>query len=338
MKVLIQSYNSCAQNKSGGVQERIRRTASRLMDCGIEVELFNKFKSDIRECDILHIFGLDYENLSLINCAKKMGKRVVISTILPLADGYKYDLYRLLMKFPLATTYRIIIAEAKAADLLIVETDKEAEFIAKHLGIDKNKMITIPNGIDPVTDTNDCIYSFLPTRNKYILQVGRFDENKNQLNVIRAMKKHPIDVLFIGASDHTSDSYYNQCVKEAEGCKQFHFLGWLPAKSDELISAYTHAEVLVLPSYHETFGMVALEGAAAGAKIALSNTLPIREYAAFSNCPCFDPSNISDIQKTLDETFGAPKTEKLRQQVLEEFSWDEVIKKHIESYQRLLEK
>ena len=52
MKILIESYNTCTQNKSGGVQVRINKIADLLIKRNITVDFFNKFSTKVVDYDI----------------------------------------------------------------------------------------------------------------------------------------------------------------------------------------------------------------------------------------------------------------------------------------------
>jgi len=336
MNILIQSYNTCIQNKAGGVQHRIRKTVSALKKKGIAVEYFNQFQSLVDSCDILHVFGYTCENLGLIRCAKAYGKKVVVSPVAPLINGWKIDLYRMLSRFPIPTTYKVIIQSIQSADLLIAETKKEAEFLKKHYRVSAEKIKIIPNGAEENFSADDSIYDTIGKKCKYILHVGRFDKNKNQLNIIKALKDTDIDVVFIGGASHMDMKYFDRCKKEAAGCTNFHFLGWLDADSELLKSAYANADTFVMPSYYETFGLVILEAGIAGAKLVLSKTLPILDYDAFKDCKTFNPASITELHDCIMKIFDQPKSVDLANQIKQDFSWDVVAQKHIECYEELL--
>ena len=204
MKILIESYNTCTQNKSGGVQVRINKIADLLIKRNITVDFFNKFSTKVVDYDILHVFMLNNEDYALIKYAKSHGVKVVISTIVPLINGWKIDMYRRCGNLPVPTTYKMLMQSLQLADLLIVETQAEKDFIVKHYKIQKSKICIIPNGIDKYEGVYRDIYNYIDEGKKYILQVGRFDKNKNQLNVIKAMKNENID-LFI-------DDQLNNCL------------------------------------------------------------------------------------------------------------------------------
>ena len=340
MNILIKSYNTCCQNKNGGVQSRLRSIANKLKNKGENVELFNEFTTDINQFDIIHFFKLEPENYALLKCAKSNGLKVVISSVIGLSDsnGKKLRLFQKIRRImPFATTMEQSVNSLELADLIIAETEAEKLFIVRNYNIRSDKIVIIPNGVDYVDYKGKEIFKAIGGEKRYILQVGRFDKNKNQLNVINAMKETGIDIVFIGGKDHSEkDNYYQRCIDAAGGASNIHFLGWLDANSDLMKSAYANADTLILPSYQETFGMVAIEGGVAGAKLALSNTLPILGYSIFDECATFHPGNIGDIKKTLIETFRKDKSYDFTTRFRQAFSWNSIIDEHMKYYAEIL--
>lgn len=340
MNILFKSYNTCCQNKNGGVQSRLRSIANKLKNRGENVELFNEFTTDISQFDIIHFFKLEPENYALLKCAKSNGLKVVISSVIGLSDsnGKKLRLFQKIRRLmPFTTTMEQSVNSLELADLIIVETESEKTFIVRNYNISSDKIVIIPNGVDYVDYKGKEIYEAIGGEKRYILQVGRFDKNKNQLNVINAMKETGIDIVFAGGKDHSeNDNYYQRCIDAADGASNIHFLGWLDANSDLMKSAYANADTLILPSYQETFGMVAIEGGVAGAKLALSKTLPILGYPIFDECATFNPGDIEDIKKTLIETSKKEKSDHFTARFREAFSWNSVIDEHIKYYMEIL--
>ena len=141
-----------------------------------------------------------------------------------------------------------------------------------------------------------------------------------------------LDMVFVGGAEITEQSYYQKCLEEAKGYDNIHFLGWLPQGSSLLQSAYANAKLVILPSHHETFGLVLLEGGMAGADLALSNTLPILCYSSFSNCKTFNPDNVKQMREVIKEVFERPKDATLKGKLMKEFNWDTIIDNHIKIY------
>lgn len=335
MKILFHAYNTCCQNEAGGVQVRMRHIHDLLEDKNIHVDYFSPFENKVKDYDVLHVFSLNSEALNLMRVAKDCGKLVVLSSIVNIVGGWKIDFYKkFLGRLPIMTTYKILQETIQLADIIIAETEKERHFIHRHYQIDLDKIEVIPNGVDLDNYDGIEIYDRLPEVQKYVLQVGRFDENKNQLSVIKALKGSGIDVVFIGGEDSRGGVYLQKCINEVGDDKHFHFLGWLSSNDPLLRSTYHWADTLVLPSYNETFGMVAIEAGVQGTKLVLSKTLPILDYNCMKSVRTFNPNDIDDIKKAIVETFSKPRDENTKSQMLKEFSWDIIIDKHIKIYNR----
>ena len=333
MKVIFHGYNTCCQNSTGGVQLRLRKIASLVEKRGVEVELFNPFVTKFKKGDILHIFMATPENYNLIQYEKRRGVKVVISTIVNLCDEKKLTLYKAIHKLPVFTPYKMIRSDLQVADYLITESQKENAFLKKYYGIDFNKTQIIPNGVDVDDYNGPDIWERLGRQCTYVLQVGRFDSNKNQLNVIRALKDTGVNVVFIGGPG--DEAYYANCLEEAKESPTIHFLGWCDNGSALLKSAYAHADSVILPSFSETFGLTAIEGGMKGAKILFSNTLPILDYPVFSGCRRFSPNNIAEIRKAVEESIKEDKSPAFRQNVIKTFNWDSVVDSHLDIYNRI---
>ena len=342
MKVLFQSYNMCMQNQSGGINTRIKALFDYLSRLGVQVTYFSKFKDNVADYDILHIFKANLENLPLIDYAKSRGVKIVISSVVPCVDSLKIEANMLLCRIlPITTGIKLIKQSMEEADAIISETEAEKLFLSKHYRIDRNKISILPNGIDDSFITNipnqtdKLIYERSSNSKKYVLCVGRFDENKNQLNLIKAMNSTGIPTILIGGSPPDSQEYYNKCRETA--ADNIVFLGWVNHEDPLLLSAYRNAHVLVAPAYYETFGISILEAGAYGANIALSKTLPILGYGIFNEYT-FDPRDVKDIRRSVTNAYNSPRDELMGEKVKNMFSWDRIAKEHLALYAALLKK
>ena len=336
MKILFQGYSTYAQNKSGGVQVRMRQLASNLRRYGVDVDFFDHNSTNISQYDILHIFGLNAEHYNLVNYAHNKGVKVVTSSIVTLAQGWKIDLILALIHHPVLTIYNMQQSILSASDAIITETPRESLFIEKHYRNVSSKLMVIPNGIEACQETERDYISKITGNNDYVLCVGRFDENKNQLSLIKALKDTNIDVVFIGGPVAKNDKYYKKCLETANGKNNIHFLEWIVNASPLLKSAYSNAKVFALPSFHETFGLVLLEAAVAGANLVVSNKLPILDFQAMDCCSRFNPHDCTDIRNKILEAFNKPMNTNQAHNILNNFSWNTVVKQHIELYKSLL--
>lgn len=331
-RILINTYDTAFQNMAGGVHNRIERTVNAIRNANVSVDYFDKFNTVIDNYDVLHSFMLNVESYGLIKLAKSKGKKVVISSIVTLSGELQLSFYWLIRRIPIMTTYKILFDICRLADSIIVETQREAKFINKYYHVEQSKIHIIPNGADVITSNNNVIYDFIGKECEYALEVGRFDRNKNQLSVIRALKNTNVEVVLIGGASPSEPDYYERCVIEANGAENIHFLGWIDSKDDILKSAYANAKVLISSSFYETFGLSIVEGAMAGNIPVVSQTLPILEYEVFKKCITFDPNSIDDIREKIEYAMRQDKSPEFIKAITESFSWEKVANDHIGVY------
>lgn len=338
MKILLHGYNVCCQTESGGIQNRIRAIHSQLNQRdGIKAELFNPYESRIQDFDILHLFMMKDEYDELIDFTKGLGKKVVLSSVIPINNGKVLDKHRkFINRLPIHTIMKQRFKMLHKMDKIIAESYQESRFISEHYGVDKEKLMVIPNGVSVRNYTGRDVYDVIGDIGKYAVVIGRFDDNKNQLNVIKALKGTDIHVVFLGGPATWCLDYFDECVKCAGDDNHFHFLGWVEHDSNLFWSAISNADTMIFPSYNETFGLVALEAGIAGCKLAISETLPILDYNAFKECKRFLPSSLESIRECVINVLGASQDDSLIEKIKTEFSWDSVIDQHIDLYQELL--
>ena len=334
MRILIHTYDTAFQNKAGGVHIRIMRIVEGLRAQGVQVDFFDKYTSNIADYDCLHIFKLDAGTRQLVDYAKALGLKIVISTITSIEHERRLSFYWVMRKLPVATIYRQLFAVCEAADLFIVETPKEADFIRKYFHVPKDEIHIIPNGADKICNQSKKVFDMIGEGKKYALIIGRFDKNKNQKKVIESLAGSKIDLVLIGGPDPSSLQYYSECERIAEKYTNIHMLGWLDNKSELFESALSNASAIVCPSYQETFGLSIVEGIMAGAVPVISQTLPILEFDSMKDCIVFNPNDLDDIRNKIEQALS--DTHYSRDKVEKEFSWDAIIDSHIRCYENLL--
>jgi len=334
MKILFHTYDTAFQNKAGGVHNRIVRIMEELRARGLQVDFFDKYTTNIADYDCLHIFKLDAGTKQLVDYAKAVGLKVVISTITSIEHEKRLSFYWLIRKLPVATLYRQLFAVCDKTDLFIVETPKESVFISNYYHVAKEKIHIIPNGADRIHNPSKVIFDKIGNNKKYALIIGRFDKNKNQKKVIESLAGSKIDLVLIGGADPSSSQYFSECERIAQKYTNIHLLGWLDNKSELFESALSNASAIVCPSYQETFGLSIIEGVMAGAIPVISKTLPILEFDSLKDCIVFDPDNLDDMREKIEKAISNPYYSRTR--VEKEFSWDAVIDSHVKCYDSLL--
>jgi len=143
------------------------------------------------------------------------------------------------------------------------------------------RVVHLPNGVDPERFRRGDRAAFraahgIPRAARVILVVGRLDPQKNQELALRAFgvlaTRHPdLHLVLLG---HVTDPAYAEALRAqvaASGLSsRVTLIPGLPAAGPGVVDAYHAADVLLLPSNHEPFGIVILEAWAAGLPVVAS--------------------------------------------------------------------
>ena len=166
---------------------------------------------------------------------------------------------------------------ARAAASVVVWTDDEKEAVVNYCGVDSDNVSVIPPGVDlsrfhPMSQRQSRDYlGYGPEKN--ILFVGRLEPLKGIDNLFRAVASLEnlkfISLSVVGGDGNSQEkTRLEALVKKMRLNQTVHFLGPIP--QEELPIHYNAADVCVLPSYYESFGLAALEAAACGKPVVAS--------------------------------------------------------------------
>lgn len=179
----------------------------------------------------------------------------------------------------------------KEADRVVAATQAELAQIQWLYQTGTDKVVVIPPGVDtahfyPIAQDEAREYISMDDETRMILFVGRIEALKGIDTLIKAMArlqedgflaKHPACVAIIGGEAGVSDEKLTaemarlQTMRVEAGLDDIvHFLG--KRDQDTLQYYYSAAEMVVVPSHYESFGLVALEAMACGAPVVASET------------------------------------------------------------------
>ncbi len=241
----------------------------------------------------------------------------------------------------------------EAADRLIANTDDEARQLIRLYGADPDRVSVVPPGVNLSVFTPGDRYAAraalgLPLRSRVLLFVGRIQPLKAPDLLVRAARqildRHPewgaddLVVAIVGGPSGTGLEHPESLAQlTAELGLQQHVRFVQPQPRERLADWYRAADLLAVPSYNESFGLVALEALACGTPVvaAAVGGLPTAVGDAGSLVPSHDPA---DWAQTLDGLLADP----LRLEVLgrravrhaARFGWGATTRQLIDEYAR----
>lgn len=172
---------------------------------------------------------------------------------------------------------------ANRADAVITCSHYMRDHVADVFGLEEERVAVIPNGIDPldlqpVDDLATLRARFAAPHERLILLVGRLVYEKGfqlALDAMPALIRRLGDVRFLVAGSGTAEAELRAQASRLGLDEHGTFLGWIG--DDVLHSLYRIADLTVVPSLYEPFGLVALEAMASGCPCIVADTGGLRE-------------------------------------------------------------
>lgn len=211
----------------------------------------------------------------------------------------------------------------------------------------------LPNGVDPDkfsqnTEINFRKKHYIPDSTNMILCVSRLDYQKNQKLLIELMsklKQEKEDVKLVLIGPVTSAQYFNEMEKMIRDYRledDVLIIKGLKADNPELISAYQNADVFILPSIHEPFGIVVLEAWASGTAVIAAKTGGLKKLVNSDKTGLLFDGSIEDLyvnyqRLKTDKKFKRTIEQEALKEVKEIYSWQSVTEKLLSYYQEVIE-
>jgi len=225
------------------------------------------------------------------------------------------------------------------------------EQIADIFGVEGKRVSVIPNGIDPrdlqpqdPAELRRLRLEFADPDQKLVLLVGRLVYEKGFQLALEAMPgviERVPGTRFLVAGSGTHEA---ELRRQAEGLGLMEhgtFLGWIG--DDVLHSLYPIADICVVPSIYEPFGLVALEAMASGCPCLVADTGGLREVVPHEEAGlrfrARDPEALAEMAVRVlgDEQLG----ERLVSEGLEHirrFDWADIAEQTVGVYEQVVGK
>lgn len=296
------------------------------------------------EPDIVHLHGL--WSLALHRCAVTCIRLGIKYVIAPRGMLEPWSLQQKWLKKWIAR-WLYQDHDLKCAAALHATAESEAEQF-RRLGF-KNPIVVSPNGVNVPKN-------FEPrnTQNtrKRVLFVSRMHPKKGVLELVEAWRQvvsggveewrsWEVELVYTvsGEFEKEYEAKVKAKVKELGFENQFIFTGAL--NDDEKWKAYARADLFVLPTYSENFGIVVAEALWAGVPVITTKGTPWRELEE-NKCGWWIDTGVEPLTKALSEA-TVLDVEALREMgvngrrlVEGKYTWDAVVKNMVAGYESII--
>ena len=331
----------------GGGETQLSATAQALRECGVDARLWRPWEEGFDQIDCLHLFGSESEHLNVMAAARSRGIPVVLSTIawFDLASRWRSGeplrarlnscgKFLLRAAAPRLPSWRRRLYDN--ADMLLPNSQAEADQLTRYFGTPRDRIAVVPNGADPrfAHAAPDAFSDVVPYRG-FALYAGRIEPRKNQLGFLKAMQGSHAPIVILGDAAPGHEDYLRRC-RQAAGSRT-RFVSRMAHDDPLLASAYASCGCLVLASWFETPGLVALEAGLLGVPLVLTERGAAREY--FGDFARYiNPASAKSIRVNVLEALSQERNTELAQHVEDNFTWRAVAHETLAAYDRVTKK
>ena len=301
-----------------------------------------RLRREINSFDIVHLHSYyTFLNIATYHYAKRYGIPYVLQAHGSVLPTFKKQ--RLKNIFNLFFGYRMLRDASKVIALTKTEVEQY-----KKMGVDENKIEIAPNGIDLSE------YENLPKRGEFRRKYLIGDAEKIILYLGRIHKIKGIDLLVNAFADLVKeldgvklvivgpdDGFLSTLKRQIEDLKiGYRILFTGPLYERDKLKAYVDADVYVLPSVYEIFGITVLEACACGTPVIVTDRCGMADFVdgRVGYVVEYDKDQLRDaiIKVLSDDELRRRFGEGGKRLVREEFGWDGVVRKIERIYERTI--
>lgn len=236
------------------------------------------------------------------------------------------------------------------ADRVIVCSESMKNEICSHFNLPADKVDVIPNAIDASKYQIPVDRGAVRQRygvgwgEKLILCVGRLVPQKGIEYFIRAIpliaRRYP-EAKYIIVGEGWSRDLLEAEARATGQNQKIKFTGF--ASDKDVIELMTSADVLIVPSIYEPFGIVALEGMATGVPVVASKVDGLAEVIEHDRTGIFVyPRSPESIAWGIDRVLSDPDHARrlaanAKDKLHKAYSWEAVAMKTVEVYRKVVE-
>jgi glycosyltransferase involved in cell wall biosynthesis len=294
--------------------------------------------------DIIHTYVMGFFSTFVVGYLRKIKKfKMVLFSDFDKSNRFPKSFFgklywKLFIKMP-----------SKSADIITVFTKQQKKDLSEMINYPLNKIEVVPSGVDfNLFQTNKTKKEIrrllnLPKNKLIILSVGNFGTKRRYEMTINILNKLNIqNCLFIHIGAIGDEEYYKKIKKLVKIKKlesQTLFLGAKPLK--DIIPYYQCADVFLLTSHDESFGIPIIEAMAAGLPVVttkvgvVEDAIQNRENGVIINN---EKEGIKAIEELAKNKKLYQKVSTASKETAKTYDWDIIVKKIEKIYNELLKK
>ena len=197
----------------------------------------------------------------------------------------------------------------RRADHIFTVSQYSKNRIIEHLGADPRKLTVVHNAVpphiypEPREESHTRTNQALGFQGRYLLFVGNLKPHKNvagllkAFSIVRQRRRSDHKLLIIGDDLQGRTALFRE-VQDLKLSGSVILAGTI--SDEDVRRAYSGADLTVLPSFEEGFGLPVIESMACGTPVACSNTASLPEIAGAA-AEYFDPADIESMAAAIEK-------------------------------------
>lgn len=323
MKAIFYSY-PWAMEIPGGGERQLLAYRDHLAKFGVESRLFDMWNPRLTEASIFHCFSAMPGTVEMCDYAKRKGLKLIISPNLWVTRETK-------SQYPEQVIWNLF----EMADAIVVNSSMELRTLSDTFGFSESKFHVVHNAAETdflLEEHGDVFAEAYSIQGPYVLNVANIEPRKNQLRFIEVLRKERPDLTLVVVGN-IRDAAYGEACRQAGG-EYLKIVGSLPYASRMLRSALCGCEFFAMPSLLETPSIAAIEAAAIGARVLLTNQGSTTEY--FGNSVTYvSPDSNSSIAAGIHAASQASNAESIWV-ARHSYIWPKIIPALLRVYQSVI--
>ena len=277
--------------------------------------------------------GFGEDAVTSVHCLHNVIPTVVtLHDLIPLVHRGVY-----LQDPPMERWYLNKLDYLRRADLFLAVSDATRREAIQYLNVPDSSVVTVANGCEahfrPIT-LSDAQHTYLKQAygidRAFVLGAGDTDHRKNLDGLFRAFASLPSETrrahaLVLNGHGVGAQKTHWLALAQQAGLREDELVFTGYVSDQDLALLYNACTLFVFPSWHEGFGLPALEAMSCGAAVIAANSSSLPEVVGREDA-LFAPRDVAAMTAKMSEVLGSPEFRReLERHGLEQtkrFSWE----------------